>query len=55
MLVGMLGIGRSTPCEIVNDTAKQAVTHLMPKYIKVPNEDWIKKLVEDFELIWGFP
>ena len=54
-LAGMFGIGRSTACEIVNDTAKQIVTHLLPKYVKIPNGDRLKEIVEGFELILGFP
>ena len=54
-LAGMFGIGRSTACEIVNDTAKQIVTHLLPKYVKIPNGDRLREIVEGFELILGFP
>ena len=46
----MFGMGRSTACEIVNDTAKQTVTHLIPKYVKFPNGGWIKEILEGFEL-----
>ena len=48
-------MGRSTACEIVNDTVKQIVTHLLPKYVKIPNGGWVKEIVEGFELILGFP
>ena len=51
----MFGIGRSTACELVNDTAKLIVTHLLPKYVKIPNGDWLKEIVKGFELILGFP
>ena len=51
---GMFGIGRSTACEVVNDTAKQIGTHLLPKYVMLPNGDWLKESVEGFELILGF-
>ena len=55
MLAGMFGIGWSTACEIVNDTAKQIVTHLLPKYVKIPNGDRLKEIVEGFEILLGFP
>ena len=51
-LAGIFGIGRSTACQIVNDTAKQIVTHLLPKYVKLPSGDWVKETVEDFH--WNF-
>ena len=49
-LTKMFGIGRSTACEIVNDTAKQTVTHLIPKNVKFPTRCWIKEILEGFEL-----
>ena len=55
MLAGMFGIGRSTACELVNDTAKLIVTHLLPKYVKIPNGDRLKEIVKGFELLLGFP
>ena len=54
-LAGLFGIGRSTACEIVNETARQIVTHLLPKYVKIPSGDRLKEIVEGFELILGFP
>ena len=53
-LAGMFGIGRSTANEIVNDTAKQIVTHLLPKYAKIPNGDQLREIVEGLNLFWDF-
>ena len=51
----LFGIGKSTVREIVNDTCKQIVMHLLPKYVKIPQGDVLKEIVEGLETCWGFP
>ena len=51
----LFGIGRSTVCEIVNDTCQQMVMNLLPKYVKIPKGDRLKEVVDGFELTKGFP
>ena len=51
----MFGIERSTVCEIVHDTCQHNVMNLLPKYVKIPKGDRLKKLVESFELTKEFP
>ena len=54
MLAGLIGIGRSTACKIVNDNARQMVTHLLPKYVKIPQEDRLKEIVKVLNSFWVF-
>jgi len=54
-LSGLFGIGRSTVCEIVNDTCQQIVLNLLPKYVKIPQGDRLKEVVDGFEVTKGFP
>ena len=51
----MFGIGKSTACEIVSDSAKLLVTHLLPKYVKIPNGDQLKNcgVPQDVDVIDG--
>lgn len=50
----LFGIDKSSVCEIVNDTCRQLVMRLLPKYVKMPQGDILKEIVEGFETCWGF-
>ena len=54
MLAKVLRIGRSRASEIVNDTTKQIVSHLVPKYVRFPNGDRLREIVEGFKSILGY-
>ena len=43
-------MGRSTACEIVNDTAKQIVTDLLPKYVEAGLRKLLKVLSSFLDL-----
>jgi len=51
----LFGVGKSTVCEIVNETCRQIVLHLLPKYVRIPHGERLKEIVEGFETCWGFP
>ena len=51
----MFGLGRSTVGEIVTDTCTAIVSHLMPKYVRLPNNDGLRAIIDGFENRWGFP
>ena len=42
-------------CVIVHDTCRAIVTALMGTYIKFPEGDVLKTVVNGFEQGWGFP
>ena len=33
----------------------QITTRLLPQYVKIPQEEKLKEIVEGFETLWGFP
>ena len=51
----MFGLGRSTACEIVLDTCEVIAHHLMPKYVRVPQNESLREIIDDFQCRWGFP
>ena len=51
----LFGVARSTVCEIVQETCGAIVNNLMPTYIKFPQGDALKAVVEGFDRKWRFP
>ena len=51
----LFGLGRSTVGEIVLDTCEVIASHLMPRYVRVPQNDALRDVVDGFERRWGFP
>ena len=49
-IAALFGFGRSTVCEVVIDTCKVISHHLMPKYVRVPNNEGVQEIVKGFEL-----
>ena len=54
-LSALFGLGRSTVGEIVLDTSHAIATHLLSQYVRIPQEEKLKEIVEGFETYWGFP
>ena len=46
---------RSTVGAIVTETCYVIATHLLPKYVKIPQGDALREIVHGFEHCWGFP
>lgn len=51
----LFGLGRSTVCEIVLETCEVIAHHLMPRYVRVPQNERLKEIIDGFEHCWGFP
>ena len=51
----LFGVGKSTVCEIVNDTYQQIVINLLPKYVNIPKGERLKEVLDGFETTKGFP
>ena len=51
----LFGLGRSTVGEIVLETCEVIAKQLLPKYVRVPNHDRLREIVDGFCLRWGFP
>ena len=51
----LFGLGRSTVGEIVLNTCNAITSHLLPRYVHVPQNDRLKEVVDGFEHRWGFP
>ena len=45
----LFGIGISTVCEIVHRTCHAMTEHMLPKYVKMPSEERMKEIIEEFE------
>ena len=54
-LASLFGFGWSTVGKIVVETSHTISTHLLPKYVKIPDGDKLKDIIEGFETCWGFP
>ena len=54
-IANLFGIGRSTVCSIVHDVTKAIVDNLMKRYIYLPNENEVTRIMKDFERLSGFP
>ena len=51
----LLGVARSTVCEVVQETCRAIVHNLLSLYINIPSGEGLKKVVDGFEEKWGFP
>ena len=51
----LFGVGRSTVCEVVHETCKAIVDHLLPKYICFPSIEQQQQYIDNFESKWGVP
>ena len=51
----LFGIGRSTVGEIVNETCDAICKHLLPQYVRIPQGDSLREIIEGFCTHWGFP
>ena len=54
-IAALFGLGISTVCEVVHRTCHTISRHLLPQYIKLPSEQRLREIVEEFETLWGFP
>ena len=55
-LAQLMGIGRSTACEIVNSVCKAITCHLLLRYISIPiDEVQVQEIMDEFEGKTGFP
>ena len=54
-IAALFGLGRSTVGEIVVDTCEMIATHLMPKYVHIPEGNSLREVICGFEERWGFP
>ena len=54
-IAALFGLGRSTVCEIVLDTCEVITDHLMPKYVRVPQNECLRDIIDGFQCRWGFP
>ena len=51
----LFGMARSTVCKIVHETCQSIVTVLKSQYIKFPQGEHLKKVVDGFQTKWGAP
>ena len=51
----LFGIANSTCCEIFKETCSVIVTVLLPRYIRMPNNERLDEIIEGFETKFGFP
>ena len=51
----LFGVGRSTVCEVVNETCKAIVDHLLHQYIFFPSVEHQEHYINNFERKWGVP
>ena len=54
-IAALFGLGRSTVGEIVLDTCEVIARHLMPRYVRVPQNESLKEIIEGFWHRCGFP
>ena len=54
-LSALFGLGRSTVCTVVVETCHAIATHLLPQYVKIPQGNKLREIVDGFETCWGFP
>ena len=54
-LAALFGLGRSTVGEIVLDTCRTMVCHLMPRYVRIPSDASLREIIDGFQRRWGFP
>ena len=51
----MFGIGISAVCETVYKTCQAIAKILLPRYVKLPQEEQVSEIIEEFKTLWGFP
>ena len=51
----LFGVGRSTVCEIFNETCEAIVEHLLHQYITFPSVERQQQFISNFERKWGVP
>ena len=51
----LFGIGKSTVYEVLHDTCAVVASHIMPKYVHIPNMAMLRMIVNGFEHNLGFP
>ena len=51
----LFGIGKSTVHEVLHDTCAVVASHIMPKYVHIPNMAMLRIIVNGFEHNLGFP
>ena len=51
----LFGLGQSTVGKIVNETCKAITTHLLNKFVLIPEGQWLDEDIEGFEHKRGFP
>lgn len=51
----LFGIGRSIACQIVQDVSREIVRILMPKYIQIPEGQYLNEVIEGFQRKHQFP
>ena len=51
----LFGIANSTCCEIFKETCGVIVMVLLPRYIRMPNNERLDEIIEGFETKFGFP
>lgn len=54
-LAALFGIGRSTAGEIFLETCEVIAKVLFPKYVKFPNNEGLREVVNGYKTKWGFP
>ena len=54
-LAGLFGLGRSTVAEIVLDTCEVIARHLMPRFVRFPQNESLQDVIDGFYHRWGFP
>ena len=54
-LSALFGLGLSTVGAIVVETCEAIATNLLPRYVRIPQGDRLKEIVDGFETCWGFP
>ena len=54
-IAALFGLGRSTVCERVLDTCEVIARHLMPTYVRVPQNECFRDIIDGFQCRWGFP
>jgi len=50
-IFALFGIGISTVCDIVHQTCHAITEHMLPKYVKMPSEERMKEIIEEFEAL----
>ena len=55
MLSNLFCIAKSSVCLIVHEFCKAVHHVLMPDYIKIPQGDDLREVLQGFRMRWGFP